>query len=55
MRGSKNLSKAQIATITISLLLWRSDELVYMLRIVLLSWGLYIMRRTGRKQGFGVA
>ena len=30
-------------------------RLVYILRIVLLSWGLYIMRGTGREQWFGVA
>ena len=30
-------------------------RLVYILRIVLLSWGLYIMRETGCEQWFGVA
>ena len=30
-------------------------SLVYILRILLLSWGLYIMRGTGREQWFGVA
>ena len=30
-------------------------RLMYVLCIVLLSWGLYIMRVTGREQWFGVA